>query len=121
PQRPASERADACPLRADDVRLDDPNRAAGAAGVLTAVDVTQPDTASVDGGGGRRWRFRILSIALAVIFAAGTLVILDVYVHYRLARYAALNLWGYRGPIVGRKQPGERRILVVGGSTVFGV
>jgi hypothetical protein len=44
-----------------------------------------------------------------------------VYVHYRLAQYAALNVWGYRGPTLGRKQPGERRIAVVGGSTVFGV
>ena len=60
-------------------------------------------------------------MALVVIVAAGTLLALDVYVHYRLARYAALNIWGYRGPVAGRKRPGERRILVIGASTVFGV
>jgi GDSL-like lipase/acylhydrolase family protein len=69
----------------------------------------------------RRWLFHLVAVALVLISAAGILVVLDVYVHYRLARYAALNIWGYRGPVVGRKRPGERRIVVVGGSTTFGV
>ncbi len=31
-----------------------------------------------------------------------------------------MNLWGYRGPSVGRKQPGEKRVAVFGGSTTWG-
>jgi hypothetical protein len=69
----------------------------------------------------KRWLFHAAAIALVLAMVAGALFALDVYVHYRLARYAALNIWGYRGPVVGRKQPGERRVLVVGGSTAFGV
>lgn len=62
----------------------------------------------------------VTSVLALFVVAAGTLA-LDVYTHNRLAKYAALNVWGYRGPIVGRKQAGECRILVIGGSTVFGV
>lgn len=45
----------------------------------------------------------------------------DIYLHHRLAPYAAVNIWGYRGEVLGRKQPGEQRILMIGPSTVFGV
>jgi lysophospholipase L1-like esterase len=37
-----------------------------------------------------------------------------------MAMNAGLNIWGYRGPVVGRKKPGERRVVVVGESTAFG-
>ncbi|MGQ0732058.1 MAG: hypothetical protein ACT4QD_00205 [Acidobacteriota bacterium] len=45
---------------------------------------------------------------------------LDLYLHQRAERSAGLNRWGYRGPVVGRKAPGELRIAVLGGSTAFG-
>lgn len=40
----------------------------------------------------------------------------DFYLH----RKHGVNLWGYRGPAVGRKQPGEKRVAVFGGSTTWG-
>ena len=55
-----------------------------------------------------------LSVALATLLAA------DLYAHHRAASSAGLNRWGYRGPVVSRKQPGEIRVAVLGGSTVFG-
>ena len=42
-------------------------------------------------------------------------------VHHRLAPYAAVNIWGYRGEVLGRKQPNEKRIVMIGPSTVFSV
>ena len=65
--------------------------------------------------------FALLAGLLGVIAACAALLALDVYAHARLSRYNALNIWGYRGPILGRKHPGERRIVVLGGSTVFGL
>lgn len=72
-----------------------------------------------------------LSRRKLVVFAAITAVIpvlamtllllgLDLFLHKRAERSAGLNRWGYRGPIVGNKQPGETRIAVLGGSTAFG-
>ena len=53
-------------------------------------------------------------IILGVMFAA------DLYAHTRVERSAGLNRHGYRGPVVGRKRPGEVRAVMLGGSTVFG-
>jgi hypothetical protein len=55
-----------------------------------------------------------VSVSLAVLLAA------DVYFHHRVERFAGVNIWGYRGPRVARKQPGEHRLVVIGGSTAFG-
>ena len=61
-----------------------------------------------------------------VAFAIGTSVTLlgllgaDLYVHHRAERSAGLNRWGYRGPVLGSKQPGEVRVAMLGGSTMFG-
>jgi lysophospholipase L1-like esterase len=49
-------------------------------------------------------------VCMSIFFGA------DFYLHYRLG----VNLWGYRGQSVGRKQPGEKRVAVVGGSTTWG-
>jgi len=40
----------------------------------------------------------------------------DLYLH----RKHGVNLWGYRGPAAGQKQPREKRIAVLGGSTTWG-
>ena len=53
-------------------------------------------------------------IVLGLMFAA------DLYAHTRVERSAGLNRHGYRGPVVGRKLPGEVRVVMLGGSTVFG-
>ncbi len=44
----------------------------------------------------------------------------NLYAHSRVERSVGVNRQGYRGPVVGRKQPGERRVVMLGGSTVFG-
>jgi hypothetical protein len=54
------------------------------------------------------------ALILAVMFVA------DLYAHTRVERSAGLNRHGYRGPVAGRKQPGEVRVVMLGGSTVFG-
>lgn len=44
----------------------------------------------------------------------------DIYLHRKAERFSGVNIWGYRGPSIGRKQPGEHRLVVIGGSTAFG-
>jgi lysophospholipase L1-like esterase len=48
------------------------------------------------------------------------LLALDVYLHHRVQFSAGVNVWGYRGDVVGRKQRNEMRVLALGGSTAFG-
>jgi hypothetical protein len=66
----------------------------------------------------------VLFAAVAVISSAAILlaiaVAIDVLMHRRVQRQAGVNVWGYRGPTVGRKHIGETRIVVLGGSTAFG-
>ena len=50
----------------------------------------------------------------------GVLLAADLYAHTRVERSAGLNRHGYRGPVVGKKRPGEVRAVMLGGSTVFG-
>jgi lysophospholipase L1-like esterase len=64
--------------------------------------------------------FTIVAITLAVFVSVAGLLAVDVYYHHKLAMSAGLNIWGYRGPTVGRKKAGERRVVVVGESTAFG-
>jgi hypothetical protein len=61
-------------------------------------------------------------ITLAIIFGVtlGVLLAADLYAHTRVERSAGLNRHGYRGPVIARKQPGEVRAVMLGGSTVFG-
>jgi hypothetical protein len=68
----------------------------------------------------RRVLFVAVAVAIASVAAGASLFAVDLYLHHRASRSAGLNLWGYRGPVVGRKQPGETRIAVLGGSTAFG-
>jgi hypothetical protein len=57
-------------------------------------------------------------IAAAVPFVA--LLAIDIYLHRKFERTAGLNVWGYRGPVVGRKRAGEYRVVVAGGSAAYG-
>jgi lysophospholipase L1-like esterase len=70
------------------------------------------------------WRRRILVVVAAAscVCASGLAVLLaaDVYVHQRVQNLGGVNVWGYRGPVVGRKRAGETRLVVLGGSTAFG-
>ena len=68
----------------------------------------------------RKIVFVILSVVMSFIGATAVLLALDLYVHAKFDDYAGTNIWGYRGSVVGTKQDGERRVVVVGGSTAFG-
>jgi lysophospholipase L1-like esterase len=67
----------------------------------------------------RRIVFAFVAFAAATFAVVAGLLIIDIYLHHR-ARGLGLNVWGYRGPAVGRKKPGEARIATLGGSTAFG-
>lgn len=64
--------------------------------------------------------FALLASALAFVATIVIALGLDLYLHHRAERSAGLNRWGYRGPVAGRKQAGEVRAVMLGGSTVFG-
>jgi hypothetical protein len=68
----------------------------------------------------RRLAYVLAAGLIGMTLAAVSLVALDVYLHHRVQYDAGVNVWGYRGPVVGKKQPGERRVIVIGGSTAFG-
>lgn len=61
--------------------------------------------------------FVVLGLGVAMLLP---ILAVDVYLHRRVERLGAVNVWGYRGPTVGRPQPGEIRVVVLGGSTAFG-
>ncbi len=84
--------------------------------------MTDREGADVSRPGAREMtRGRFVGFALASVFLSSLLVTvllagLDLYLHYR----HGINVWGYRGPIVGRKAAGETRIVVLGESTAWG-
>jgi lysophospholipase L1-like esterase len=59
-----------------------------------------------------------MTLALVVPFLA--LLGIDIYLHGKYQKSAGFNVWGYRGPVVGRKAASEYRLVVLGGSTAFG-
>ena len=64
--------------------------------------------------------FAAAAMLLGMVATLAALLLADLYLHRRAERSAGLNRWGYRGPVVGRKQPGETRVAMLGGSTMFG-
>ncbi len=75
-----------------------------------------PQSTSVPTGIRKRRSLNALTFVASTLLALAVLLLADLYLHYR----HTINLWGYRGPSAGRKQPGERRIAVLGGSTAWG-
>jgi lysophospholipase L1-like esterase len=61
-----------------------------------------------------------VAILLSMGAVTGVLLAADVYAHRTADQSAGLNRWGYRGPVVAGKRPGETRLVVLGGSTAFG-
>lgn len=57
---------------------------------------------------------------VSTIVALLGLLAIDIYMHKRTQDLAGVNVWGYRGTPAGAKQPGEVRIVILGGSTAFG-
>jgi hypothetical protein len=70
--------------------------------------------------GKKKILFAVAAIGLSVAGVVFILLAADLALHYRAERSAGLNRYGYRGPVVGAKEPGELRIVMLGGSTVFG-
>ena len=64
--------------------------------------------------------FAITAIALSLIFGVFLLFAADLILHRRAEKSAGLNRYGYRGPVVGGKERNELRVVMLGGSTVFG-
>ena len=68
----------------------------------------------------KRTVFALIALTGSFGLILGVMFIADLYAHTRVERSAGLNRHGYRGPVVGGKRPGEVRIVMLGGSTVFG-
>lgn len=64
----------------------------------------------------KRVAFKILTFLISSLVCVSVLLGIDLYLHYK----HGINLRGYRGPTLGRKQPGEKRIAILGGSTTWG-
>jgi lysophospholipase L1-like esterase len=64
--------------------------------------------------------FATITVVGSVVLSVSALLAADLYAHRRVERSVGVNRQGFRGPVVGRKQPGETRIVMLGGSTVFG-
>ena len=68
----------------------------------------------------KRAVFALITLTIMFGVTLGVLLAADLYAHTRVERSAGLNRHGYRGPVVGKKRPGEVRAVMLGGSTVFG-
>ena len=55
-----------------------------------------------------------------MLVPVGALAVIDIYLHTRFQRTGGVNVWGYRGPIASRKLSGEKRVVMLGGSSAFG-
>lgn len=64
--------------------------------------------------------FATLAMLLSLGVVTVGLLAADLYAHSRVERSVGVNRRGYRGPTIGGKQGGERRVVMLGGSTVFG-
>src|SRR5436190_2563525 len=68
----------------------------------------------------KRIVFALIAMTMATVLCSGVLLAIDIYLHGRYQKSAGYNVWGYRGPSVGRKKPGEYRVVMSGGSSAFG-
>ena len=64
--------------------------------------------------------FAAIAIVVSLVAMFAALAVVDILVRRHYTPTLGLNMWGYRGRAVGRKAPGERRVVMLGGSTVFG-
>jgi len=59
---------------------------------------------------------KLATTLVSTILCASILFGADYYLH----RKHGVNFSGYRGPALGQKQPGEKRVAILGGSTTWG-
>lgn len=70
--------------------------------------------------GRKRLLFALVAIGLAFAIVGGGLLAVDIYLHGKFQKSAGFNIWGYRGPAVGKKKTGEFRVVMSGGSSAYG-
>jgi lysophospholipase L1-like esterase len=68
----------------------------------------------------KRVVFALATATMTIVVSGSALLAVDIYLHSKFQTSAALNIWGYRGPVIGGKAQGEYRIVVLGGSSAFG-
>jgi lysophospholipase L1-like esterase len=68
----------------------------------------------------KRIAFAATAVVLSLVGTVVALGVIDAVLRRHYAGSVGLNRWGYRGAVLGAKQPGERRVVVLGGSTAFG-
>jgi hypothetical protein len=68
----------------------------------------------------RRAAFALVTLVMFFAVPAAVLLAIDMHLHTKYQTAAGFNIWGYRGPVVGRKRPGEYRVAVLGGSAAYG-
>ena len=68
----------------------------------------------------RRIVFALIAFGIVLVSSVAALLIVDIYLHRKYTRTGGLNMWGYRGPVRGRKAADEYRVVVLGGSTAYG-
>src|SRR5438874_30106 len=72
-------------------------------------------------GLGKRAMLHVALFLMSGVAVLFVLVRVDVFEHHKHeADSIGLNVNGYRGPALGKKQPGEFRLMVLGGSPAFG-
>ena len=68
----------------------------------------------------KRVAFAVVAVLASVLVSLAALSVADLLLRRHYASTLGINMWGYRGPSVGPKRAGERRVVMLGGSTVFG-
>ena len=64
--------------------------------------------------------YALAAVTIAIGVPFFLLLGVDVYLHHKFERSASFNVWGYRGPAVGRKKTDEYRVVMLGGSAAYG-
>lgn len=64
--------------------------------------------------------FGAICIFLSAVLTFLVILSADLYFHKKYLTRVGLNYRGYRGEVLGKKAPGEIRIVMLGGSQVFG-
>lgn len=79
--------------------------------ILTSRFVRRPTLAAA--------KFGLAAVCLSVGLMTVAFFAADTYAHRKFDNVIAMNREGYRGPVVPHHHPGDKRVVVLGGSTAF--
>ena len=68
----------------------------------------------------KQFLLALLLVLGSSMLTLGAFFALDIYLQHRFSSAAGMNWRGYRGEVVSSKKTNEKRVVVLGGSTVFG-